>query len=457
MRSQTKLVDMLTKIETGKIMEEKDFDKLITTTVKDVLKKYQISYNKEDAINMDDDLADRLFQGGLEVAERVGIYCKSTHRQITYTRDEILEGLKWAPDSVEYGRSLDKVTVHTRRPEDTTPVVNFCSPFGTPLDENIYSKVMESYAQSPYVDIIYGGCYHKIHGFAPKTHSPWEVLATWREIEDMKSATRRANRPGLGIGTDANSVSEIGTLTCTSYDGFAKNDVHLACFISELKTDYTQLMRVAHTIKSDAVLHGFYNAIYGGMAGGAEGLALISTAGEILLSVIYMTTTNSMSPAHPFFNSNTAPEMVWAISAAQQALNRNTHILTTVMTSPSGGPATECLLYECATMATATTVSGTSRIDGVRSAVGVELNHCSGLEAQFNAECARAATGMTRKTANELIKNFQKEYVPFLGTNPIGKPFTEVYNLDTLKPTEEWKGMYDKVKSNLTSMGMVFE
>jgi methylamine--corrinoid protein Co-methyltransferase len=454
MRSQTRLVDMLAKVEKGPIMEEKAFDKLITATVKELLKKYDINYNREDAINMDDDLADRLFEAAIELATRVGIYCTSTHRKVEFTREEIVEALKWAPTELEYGRGLDKVTVKKRLPEDSTPVVNFLGPFGVPIEEDLYSKIMQSYAQSPYVDVIYGGCYKTINGFVPKTHSPWEVLAVWKEIEDMQGAARRANRPEMGLGSEANSVSEVGTLTASSYDGFARNDVKLACFISELKTDYNQLIRVAHTIKSGAVLHGFYNAIYGGMAGGAEGLALISTAGEILLSVFYMTTTNSMTPAHPFYNSNTAPEMVWAISAAQQALNRNTNILTTAMTSPSGGPATECLLYECATIAIMATVSGTSRIDGVRSAVGVELNHCSGLEGQFNAECANAALGMSREKANELIKEFQKEYVPLLGTLPIGKPFTEVYDLVTLKPTEEWQSMYDKVKNRLISMGV---
>jgi methylamine--corrinoid protein Co-methyltransferase len=457
MRSHARLLKILDKVENGPIMEEKDFDTLITVTVKELVAKYDISYDKEDAICMSDELADRVFAAALEMNERVGIYCKSTHRRMVFTKEEILEALANSPDTVTYGRGLDKVVLKSRVPEDTTPVVNVGSPFGVPLSEELYAKIMESYAQELVIDSIYGGCYDTIFGYKPKTHSPWEILTTWQEIEDTKMALKRANRSGMGVGTGANSVSEVGALTTTSFDGFSKNDWHLTCFMSELKTDYSMLMRMVHEIKSDCIIHDFYNPIYGGLCGGAEGLALIAAAGVMMLPVVYMSTTHSMAPAHPFFNSNTAPEMVWAISTAQQALTRNTHIMTTVMTSPSGGPMTECVLYESATIAMAATVSGATRIDGVRSAVGVVLNHCSGLEARFNAECANATLGMTRKEVNDLIKEFQKEYVQHLGTQPYGKPFTEVYDMKTLQPTAEWQAMYDKVKARLAGMGVKFQ
>lgn len=457
MKSHARLLKVLDKVENGPIMEEKDFDKLITKTVKELVKKYDISYDKEDAICMSDDLADRVFEAALELNEKVGIYCKSTHRRMLFSGEEILEALANSPDTVTYGRGLDEVVLKSRVPEDTTPVVNVGSPFGVPLSEDLYAKIMESYAQELVIDSIYGGCYDTIHGYKPKTHSPWEILTTWQEIDDTKLALHRANRPGMGCGTGANSVSEVGALTTTSFGGFSQNDWHLTCFISELKTDYSMLMRMAHEIKSGCIIHDFYNPIYGGLAGGAEGLALIAAAGVMMLPVVYMSTTHSMAPAHPFFNSNTAPEMVWAQSTAQQALTRNSHIMTTVMTSPSAGPMTECVLYESAAIAMMATVSGATRIDGVRSAVGVVLDHCSGLEARFNAECANATLGMTRKQVNDLIKEFQKEYVPHLGSQPVGKSFTEVYDLVTLKPTDEWQSMYDKVKAHLTSMGVNFQ
>ena len=181
---------------------------------------------------------------------------------------------------------------------------------------------------------------------------------------------------------------------------------------------------------------------------------MCAVAGIVMECVVNMATTFSICPTHPFYNCDTAPELIWAVSAAQQAVNRNTHLLTTVMTSPVSGPMTESLLYECATMATAATASGTARIDGVRSAVGVEVLHVTGLEARFNGEIAHAAAGVSRKDANEMIKEFQKHYVSYLDKRPIGKSFLEAYDPIKVEPTQEWLDMYGKVKDEVGRIGL---
>lgn len=454
MKSHVRLLSILDKAETGPLMAEKEFDKLISTTVKELIKKYELHYERKEAILLEDSLADRFYQAALELAAKVGVYCVSTHRRMEFSTAEILEALRWAPEELEIGSGLDRIVIKSRVPEDTMPPKNVGGPFGTPLPEELYSQIMESYIQEPIIDSVVGGNFATIHGREPKTHSPWEVLLAWREVELTKSAAHRAGRPGISIGVVENAVTEIGELSGTSFGGFPQADWHHVCFTSELKTSYALLIKVAHLIKTGCIIHDFCNPIYGGHAGGAEGVALVAIAGVILMSVVNMSTTHSICPTHPFFNSDTAPEIIWAISAAQQALNRNTHLLTTVMTSPVSGPGTDSLLYECAAMATTATVSGTARIDGVRSAVGVVLGHVSGLEARFNAEIAYAATGMTREKANELIKEFQAHYVALLDKKPIGKSFSEVYNLQTLRPLPEWQQIYDQVKEEIYKLGM---
>lgn len=454
MKSHVRLLDILDKAENGPIMAEKDFDKLISTTVRELIKKYELKYDRKDAIVTDDQVADAFFQAGLELAERVGVYCVSTQRRMIFSREEILEALRWAPAELEIGRGLDRVVVRSRRPEDPLVPINVGGPFGTPLSEELYSQIMESYIQEPVIDSVVGGNFHTIHGREPKTHSPWEVLLAWREVELTKAAAHRAGRPGISVGVVENAVTEIGELSGTSFGGFGPTDWHHVCFTSELKTNYSLLIKVAHLVKTECIIHDFCNPILGGHAGGPEGIALVAIAGVILMAVVNMSTTHSICPTHPFYNCDTAPEIIWAISAAQQALNRNTHLLTTVMTSPVSGPGTESLLYECATMATTATVSGTARIDGVRSAVGVVVDHVSGLEARFNAEVAHAAAGLSREQANEMIKEFQKHYVPLLDKKPVGKSFVEVYDLKTLKPLPEWQKIYDKVKEDVIRLGL---
>jgi len=457
MKSHVRLLTILDKAESGPIMEEKDFDRLVSKVVAEAVKKYEIHYNRKEAIVTEDEFADRVFNAGMEIAEKIGVYCTTTHRRMLFSKEEINEALKFAPQEIIVGSGLDKAVVRNRVPEDKALPAVVGGPFGTPLSEELFSAIMESYVQEPIIDMIVNGTFSTIHGRVPKTASPWEVLLAWREIELSKSAALRGGRAGIGIGCVENAVSEIGELSGSSYGGFTPEDWHHVCFTSELKTSYPLLTKVAHLVRTGCIIHDFYNPIYGGYAGGAEGVAVIAVAGVILMSVVNMSTTHSICPTHPFFESDTTPEIVWAASGAQQALNRNTHLLTTVMTSPVSGPGTHSLLYECATMAGMASISGTARIDGVRSAVGVVQDHCSGLEARFNGEIAHAVAGMKRTELNELIKYWQSKYVDLLDKKPIGQKFTEVYDLKTLKPMKHWQEIYENVREDLYKSGIMFK
>jgi methylamine--corrinoid protein Co-methyltransferase len=168
----------------------------------------------------------------------------------------------------------------------------------------------------------------------------------------------------------------------------------------------------------------------------------------------YMTNTHSVSPAHPFYGNDTTPEIMQAISLAQQALARNTHLLTDVVLTPVGGPGTATLLYETAGMAILAAASGACGLIGPRSATGVHPGHVSGLEARFMAEVAHAAEGLSRREANDLVVGLVKKYQDQLDQRSPGKSFEEVYDLDTLKPKSEWMRVYEEVKGELREMGL---
>jgi hypothetical protein len=125
------------------------------------------------------------------------------------------------------------------------------------------------------------------------------------------------------------------------------------------------------------------------------------------------------------------------------------------MTSPVSGPGTESLLYECIGMAAVASACGASRILGVRSAVGVVENHCSGLETRFNGEVARAVAGMSRTQVEQIVKRAISSYLPLLETKPIGMPFEKVYDLETIRPCKSWLNIYDKVKEEVSRWGLV--
>jgi hypothetical protein len=50
-----------------------------------------------------------------------------------------------------------------------------------------------------------------------------------------------------------------------------------------------------------------------------------------------------------------------------------------------------------------------------------------------------------------------EKYRDNLSKPNLGKPFPELYNLDTLEPTQEWHEVYEQVKGELGNMGIDME
>ncbi|MFW6068843.1 MAG: monomethylamine:corrinoid methyltransferase [Chloroflexota bacterium] len=459
MRNRSRLLDILDRAESGPIVEEEMHDMMtIPGVMMELQEEFDITLPPHTdggpLVPADDELADRVWEAGLKMAEDLGFFCLSTHRRMLWTRDEIVTALQFAPTEVTVGEGLDKATERKRKVEDTERIFIKGGGVGTPLSEDIYLPVHQSYAQEPLLDAMINCTLETVYGREARSRSPWEVLLGWHEFELTKAASRRAGRPGLGLGVVENSVTEIAELSATSHGGFGPNDWHHVAVVSEFKTDYFLLTKVAHLIETQSVIHSFYNTIYGGTVGGKDAMAIAIVGGCILMQLAYMTGTHSVSPTHPFFGNDTTPEIIQAISVAQQAMARNSRMLTDVVITPVGGPGTKTLLYETAALALTSTVSGASALIGPRSGAGVEPGHVSGLEARFMAEVANAALAMTRQEADAIVRQLVGKYKDDLDTRPCGQHFTEVYDPIMVKPKPEWVATYEEVKEELVEMGL---
>ncbi len=455
MRHRSRLVEVLHRAETGPIMEEADFERrLVAPTIRRLVKQYGIKFDRQTIVPGDDELADRLFQAGLDFATEVGLFCQSTSRRIVWTRQELVDGLRYCPSEAILGAGNDAVTVRTRRPEDTTRITVVGGAYGVPVPEHLFVPVMYSYAREPVVDVLENATLETVYGHPIKADSPWEVLGGWREAELSFQVIGRANRSGMCVGCVETSPTALGEISASSWGGFRPTDWHHVATISEFKTNYDSLEKVVHTARIGGAMETYYNPIYGGYVGGAEGVALALTAAPILLNQVNMAHTYGTRPDHPFLNCDTTPEILWALSAAFQALTRNTNLLISSLAGPAGGPGTKTMLYELAAYTIATSVSGQAMIEASMSAGGRIPRHVSGLDARLCGEVAHAVSGMSRGQADELVQRLLSIYEPDLKNNPIGRPFEEVYDVDNVEPTPEWQGMYDEVSNELVQMGL---
>ncbi|NQS91437.1 MAG: monomethylamine:corrinoid methyltransferase, partial [Chloroflexi bacterium] len=263
-----------------------------------------------------------------------------------------------------------------------------------------------------------------------------------------------AGRPGMGLACVTISATALGQISPASYGGFRQSDWHHCSVMSEFKTSYDLLSKVTHTTRIGANMEAYLNIIFGGYFGGAEGVAIGLAAGPIILNQNYMGTTYSVAASHPFLHCGSTSEMIWAQSLAFQAVSRNTNLLIASMIKPAGGPGTRSLLYENSALAIANVSSGISVVESCMSASGTNPRHASGLDSKICGEVAHAATGLSRGKANEIVKQLTGKYESGLSEKPAGKPFEEVYDLETITPTPEWQGLYDEVKVELQQMGL---
>jgi methylamine--corrinoid protein Co-methyltransferase len=456
MTHRSRLVEVLHRAETGPIVEEKDFERrILAPKIKSAIKKYSIQFDESIIVNSDDDLTDRLFQAGMELATEVGFYCQSTNRQILWSRSELEEGLRYCPAQVTMGIGIDAVTVRARRPEDNLRVIVSGGAYGVPIPEHLYVPLSLSYLKEPVIDVIDNASLETVYGYPVKASSPWEVLAARREAELAILAANIAGRPGLSLGCVELAPTALGALGGATWGGYRPSDWHHVGTLSEFKTNYDFLSIVTHAVRIGGGLEAYYNPIYGGYVGGAEGVALAVVAGLILLNQVDMAHIYSTRPNHPFLNCDTTPEIIWATSLGVQALTRNSNLMVATLTGPAGGPGTKTILYENAAFAIAMTVSGQSVMEASHSAAGGRISrHASGLDAKICGEVVHAVAGMSREQANELVKRLIALYLADLPNNPVGKPFEEVYDVEKVEPTPEWQGIYDDVRDELLKMGV---
>ncbi len=455
MRHRSRLVDVLQRAESGPITAEADFErKLVAPVMKRLVKEHGIQFDRAALVPGDDDLADRVFQAGLEFAAEVGMFCQSTSRRILWSRQELEQGLRFCPGSVTLGARNDAVVCAARKPDDDRRVTVVGGAYGNPVPEHLFVPVMLSYAQEPVVDVIENATLETVYGRPIKADSPWEILGGWREAELSFEVVGRAGRPGMCIGCVETSPTALAEISASSWGGFRTTDWHHVATISEFKTNYDLLNKVTHTTRIGGAMESYYNPIYGGYVGGAEGVAVAIVAALILLNQVNMADTCCTRPDHPFLGSNTTAELLWAMSVGMQALSRNTRLLVGALAGPAGGPGTRTLLYEMAAFSVAIVSSGAAMIQAAHTAGGSIPRHISGLEARLCGEVTRAAAGMPRQQANELAQRLYARYAPEHASKPIGQEFSQVYNVETVQPTPEWQGLYDEVWGELVQMGL---
>ena len=450
-------LDILDRAKTGQLVKKSDWDMdFVVLPVRLLVKKYKLEWDKQHTIPQDDDLVDRLFQAGMELAVSSGIYCMNTGRVITFSQEELIERATQMPQSLQMGEGEDARWLYPRKiMDERLPLVWAGNP-GAPTPEELFIPCVMSWMQEHIVDLVTCGSITQVDGRNVETGSPMEIHAARWELRNLREALHRVGRPGMGLLAGQSAVTELGDLAISHPDYLRPVDSHLVALFNELIIDQINMARALNSVE-----YGMRNAslaavMVGGLGGDAPGAAIVQVASFVLANWVCMAHYHLLHPIHIRHVATSTRGAMWVQSAVEQAFARNAPCIIVSDIYPKSGALTRELLYEVAANAIVITVSG-GHLEGVGSADGL-LPNGTGLEARWMGEVGHAVArqGLTLSQSNQIVAELLSRYehvFQMRNGNP-GVRFDKAYDLKTLQPIPAWQQLYDEVKAEVREMGL---
>ncbi|MBI4186596.1 MAG: monomethylamine:corrinoid methyltransferase [Chloroflexi bacterium] len=455
--------DVWARAETGPICPTQKFElKVLFPEVKKLVGKYDIKYNPESPVPLDDKLIDRVFQAGLELLTGAGVLCTDTERIIQFEEQEVRDTIRFVSGEVTLGEGKDAVVMAHRGIEDRRLPVIWGGPVAVPVSENIMIKAYESYAREPSLDAFWTGTLSHIGSMPVKSGSPLEMHAEKINVGWSREAFRRAGRPGLHLSGSSAVTPRAPIGACNPEYGYRKSDSIHCYMVVNMKTDYDTMSRAEHYHAYGCLVWGGGTTFIGGLAGGPEGAAITAVAELLATYMIYRADILLLwTPTANYAPGMASRRAIWATSLASSSVARNTNFawLNASPYQAYAGPCTDMYLYEIAAPTIAFVTCGGHPIQG-GGRQGGELDYFGGpLDTRFLRDVAYATTRLNRSQANTIVKAILARYEDRIKAKdpPVGKRFQECNDLDTLRPTQEYLDLYHRVKEELSGLGLEFK
>lgn len=309
--------------------------------------------------------------------------------------------------------------------------------------------------REPAVDLVEGPTLIQVYGRDVLAGTPFETLVGYVHARQNRELREKVGRAGMGAVGVTSSTTEYGQLAGYGVPGgFRPSDLSLVLFPSEMKINYPVLHKVVHTLNNGGYVFAGSPAMIGGMPGPPEGAALSCIACGLLIYPVLHASSGGGEIYDVRHLTNVHRAGLWSLSVANQALSRNTHLLTHAIANEVSGPCTETLLLESLVGVATIAVSGVAIGAGPRPAGGKLKNYLTPLECRFCAEVAHAASGVSRQRVNEIAREILPRYENQIGDPDVGRPLNEAYDLETMRPTREWEALYRKVKDEAIQLGI---
>jgi len=231
-------------------------------------------------------------------------------------------------------------------------------------------------------------------------------------------------------------------------------DSHECSQLNELKMDMAGLNMLAGWSANGNTIMIEQMPIFGGYCGGVEETAICDVATTLASFALFGGNFHLDGPIHIRWGITTARETLQIAAHVAAAVDANTDLLIANQYYPAAGPCTEMCLLETAAQAICDTASGRELLSGSAAAKGVAQDKTTGMEARIMGEAAIATAGMKIPEVNSILEKIVSSYEKDYAKAPAGKTFYECYDTLTVKPTEEYRTVYDNAVKKLEKFGL---
>ena len=435
----------------GPICTERDFElSIFVANLRKVIEKYGIKYDPRNPVPSDDDLADRVWQAGMEFIAETGVYCVDTERRIIFSREEIEGALASGPCGRVFGEGKDTRVMPRRVPEDKTPPWCSVGPTSSPLSSELYyTNLVKAHAENPLGDGITIPCLTQVNGQPIVGGSPLGIEGAIRAVLLTREGMRRAGRPGMPIVNGVTTASRAQEHIAAHRFGIRKTDALEIGTIHEMKVDFDTMNKVAYSLAAGNLIFAENGVILGGLAGGPAGVAVVTAAYNPVDLLVLRGAVQHPFPTHFDLGVTSARDTVWARSVSNQAITRNSTLPVVNVGYSAAGPMTKMLFYEHCAWVIASVVSGGS-VEVGASARGTALDYTSPVEPLLASEVAHAVAGISRKEANKIVEALLEKYESQLREPPAGQKYQECCDTATGKPKQEFLQLYREIRQEMT-------
>ena len=429
------LVEVFERAEIGPLTSETDYYmKRFVPKLAEVIARHNVKWDKQTIINTDDDLTDRVFEAAVDLLAEAGAYCPETNRVMEFTRDEIVTACGQCPTaSAPSARAASARSCAAGVPTRPTTAPG-CTSAAASTRPTRRSSSIRSRRWPRTTSSTRSACPSILHlrGKDARVRSPQEVLSACKTVRLAREGIRRSGRAGLPIINGISAASQPASMFAASYPDFGlrPSDGFLIDFLSELVVGYEALQKVAFYNSLSANIGSTSTPLFGGYAGGAEGVAVTATCYMIMGNLIFRGSYHYNAPLHSKLHLSSTRPLIWAIAMSNAAIGRNMGYPMVNLPYLGGGSGTKQYHYEMACYMLAVVTSGGNVFSG-HPAMAVQSDSLVPDDHKFHAEIGLAASKLTRAEAEPLAQKLYPLFGDKLKDPDKGLTFQQVYDAKT--------------------------